>query len=81
MTLMGSIRSQAQSDTCFDDAQIHELNLYRIDCEKDKLDLKDTTDELKDARSNSVSQDHSIIVIIGVVTFLLGTLVGSTMKK
>lgn len=81
LMLMLSIKSQAQGiEACLDSGQIHKVYEYRKDCEKCKLDLIDTNLALKDARASSVSQDHSITVVVGVVMFLVGALVGSSMK-
>lgn len=76
-----SKKSLAQVDTCLDAVEVHNVNLYRVGCEKCKLDLDTTQVALKDARANAVSQDHSLTVVIGVVAFLFGALVGSAMKN
>lgn len=60
---------------------MHNLNSYRIQCEKDKLDLTDTTLALKDARSQAISQDHSVTVVVGIIGVLVGVLLGSQMQK
>ncbi len=79
--LMGSEKLQAQVDTCLDAIEVHNVNLYRIGCEKCKLDLVTAQNALKDSENRTVSQDHSATVVIGVVAFLFGALIGSSMKN
>lgn len=80
MILMGFQKSQAQNnEECFDANQIHRINEYRIECEKCKLDLTDTMLALKEARLQT-SEDHSLVVVAGVVAFLVGALIGSSLK-
>ncbi len=77
--LLGWIKSQAQESKCLTQNQIHNVNEYRLGCEKCKLDLTDTVLALKDARKTT-STDHSVTVVIGVVAFLFGVIIGPALK-
>lgn len=77
---MESKKSLAQNDTCLNANEMHNVNLYRIGCEKCKMDLDTTKLALKDSEERTVSQDHSLVVVVGASMFLLGGLIGSSLK-
>lgn len=81
MLLTMSIKSQAQeTETCYTPKQVSRINDYAKGCEKCRLDLTDTMLALKDARNQAGASDHSLTVVVGVLSLLIGAAIGSQLK-
>lgn len=77
MSMLLTALPMAKADTdCFDGEQVHNLRIYRNECEKCKLDLTDTILQLNEAKMNVGAPDHSMTVMVGVGGVLLGVLLG-----
>lgn len=82
--LMGSQKLQAQEvhllNKTFTPIQLHQLNLYRVECEKCKLDVETLRQEVEDMKVANMP-DHSLTVVVGFVALLLGTIVGISVTR
>ncbi len=71
---------ETESGICYTPNQIHKLNLFRIQCKKDKADLTTTVQAYQKEREQNSSPDHSVTVLAVIGTALLTAFVCSQVK-